>query len=427
MKKLALLLLLIVAGAIAGYLYIDTSPPAVSWGAKDQDSINAALKVAVTDDKGLKEVCFTLSGGSCAAVSRCASELATQSYELVIDPGQCVADSEPFAIDIVVTATDTSLIANKTEGAITLTFDNQPPRVTALQGTRYLKQGGTGVVLFEVGEEPVRTGIVLNELHFKAFPLGGNTYLSYYVHPYDIKPDDFKPRIFATDAAGNLTKIRPGSSTSSRAYRSETIDLSDNFLESVKDKMMATSPGTPLEDFIQVNDVIRKQNYEKILQECADTQPRRLWEGAFLRNLGATKANFADSRTYQYRGEIVSRQVHTGIDIAGINNTPIVAANRGRVVFTGNIGIYGNVVILDHGYGIHTLYGHLNQIHAHKGDLVDKGQTIAVSGETGLAFGDHLHFEIRVSGVPVDPVEWFDSTWVQTHVANFLPEDPAPQ
>lgn len=423
MKKIALLLLLIVMASIAGYIYLDTNPPSVEWGAKDQDHINDVLKVTITDDKGLKEVCYTLNGGNCAGLTRCESQLPSSSFDLLVDPGQCTTDNEPFGIKVGVTAVDTSLVANKTESALTLTYDKQPPRMTARQGTRYLKQGGTGIVLYEVGENPVTTGIVLNELNFRAYPLGGNNYLSYYVHPYDMAPDDFKPRLFATDAAGNLTKIRPGSSTSSRSYREETIELSDSFLETVKDKLLATSTRSPLDAFIEINDVIRKQNYQKIAQLCEDTESKTLWDGAFLRNLGATKAQFADSRTYKYRGEVVSRQVHTGMDIAGINNTTIVAANHGRVVFTGEIGIYGNVVILDHGYGIHTLYGHLNQINVQKGDRVDKGQAIAVSGETGLAFGDHLHFEIRVSGVPVDPVEWFDVAWVNNHISAFLPKE----
>jgi murein DD-endopeptidase MepM/ murein hydrolase activator NlpD len=263
--------------------------------------------------------------------------------------------------------------------------------------------------------------VMLDELIFRAFEFEKNKFLSFYVHPYYIEPDVFTPRVFAVDEAGNLKKIRPGSRTADLAYRSEEIELTDNFLETVKDKMMPESNQTPLDVFTLVNNKIRKENNQTIVKICQDTEEKKLWEGVFLRNQGATKASFADSRTYKYRAEVVDQQVHTGIDIAGVNNTQIVAANHGRVVFAGEIGIYGNIVILDHGYGIHTLYGHLNQIDVQEGENVRKGDPIAVSGETGLAFGDHLHFEIRVNGLSVNPIEWFDEVWIANSIEPFLP------
>ena len=126
-------------------------------------------------------------------------------------------------------------------------------------------------------------------------------------------------------------------------------------------------------------------------------------------------------RQYQYKSKAVSQQVHLGIDIAGVNNTEILAANHGKVIFVGEIGIYGNVIILDHGYGLHTLYGHLSQTDVRENDYVRKGDVIALSGESGLVFGDHLHFEVRVNGVPVNPIEWFDEVWVKNNIELYLP------
>lgn len=421
LKKITLLVLLIVCGAVAYYLYVDTNPPVIAWGVEENASINAALTIHVTDDQGLSEVCYTLSGGRCAGDEICSSASAAQSFDLRIEPEQCAVDSEPLGISIAVTAEDTSVLPNQTSGTINLTFDNQAPTLVTLSGTRYLKRGGAGVVLYEVGEVPERTGVLLDDLLFRAFEVAEKRYLSFYAHPYDVEPDQFKPRVFAVDRAGNLRKIRPGSSTASKAYKKEEILLSDDFLELVKDKMLATSSLSPLEAFVDVNQRIRGENYRKIVEVCQDSEAKKLWDGAFLRNRGAGKAGFADSRTYRYQDQIVSQQVHTGIDIAGINNTEILAANHGRVAFVGEIGIYGNVVILDHGYGVHSLYGHLSQIGVRQGDRVGKGDVIAASGETGLAFGDHLHFEIRVNGVPVNPIEWFDDVWVHNNIETFLP------
>jgi murein DD-endopeptidase MepM/ murein hydrolase activator NlpD len=421
LKKITFLALLIVCGFVAFYLYIDTNSPVISWGAEENDSINHALKVNIADDVGLKEVCYTLSGGACTGVESCSRDLQTQSFELLIEPDKCVVNSEPLEMKITVNAVDSSLIVNKINSSITLTYDKQAPTLMTLQGSLSLKRGGTGVVLYEVGEVPSETGVLLDDLHFRAFEFEQNKYLSFYAHPYNVKADDFKPRIFAVDAAGNLRKIRPGSRTASHTYRSEVLELNDDFLESVKDKMMATSTRTPLDIFVEINNKVRQENYQKIAQICKTTEPKKLWDGVFLRNQGATKAGFADSRTYKYRSEVVSKQVHLGLDIAGINNTQIFAANHGKVIFVGEIGIYGNVIILDHGYGLHSLYGHLHQTNVREGDAVRKGDVIAVSGETGLVFGDHLHYEMRVNGVAVNPIEWFDDVWVKNNIETYLP------
>lgn len=421
LKKIVLLFVLIAGIVAAFYLYVDTNKPVISWGAEDKSSINHALKVVMTDDVSLKEVCFTVTGGNCSGKETCSGPLDSQSFDLLIQPDQCAVSSEPMQMKITVNAVDSSLIANKVSSSIELVYDSQAPTLATLQGSHSLKRGGAGVVLYEVGEVPRETGIVLDDLFFKAFRLEPGKYLSFYAHPYYMKADDFKPRVFAVDEAGNTRKIRPGSRTASQSYRSETLELTDDFLESVKDKMMASSPQSPLEVFSEINSKVRQENQQKITQICQQTEARKLWQGVFLRNQGATKAGFADSRTYKYRSDVVSRTVHTGIDIAGVNNTEIFAANHGKVIFVGEIGIYGNVVVLDHGYGLHSLYGHLHKAHVQVGESVEKGDVIAVSGETGLVFGDHLHYEMRINGIPVNPIEWFDNVWVQSNIEAFMP------
>lgn len=125
------------------------------------------------------------------------------------------------------------------------------------------------------------------------------------------------------------------------------------------------------------------------------------WKGGFI---------------YPVRGQLTSRfgmrthpiyhitKMHTGIDISAHPGTPIKAAAGGEVVFAGWWGGYGNVVIIDHGGGISTLYGHCSAIYVRKGQSVSQGEVIAAVGSTGLATGPHLHFEVRKNGKPVDPL-----------------------
>jgi len=98
-------------------------------------------------------------------------------------------------------------------------------------------------------------------------------------------------------------------------------------------------------------------------------------------------------------------RMHTGIDIDGYTGEPIVASKGGNVIQAGSYGGYGNAVIIDHGGGISTLYGHMSSI-AVSGGSVRTGQHIGNVGCTGSCTGDHLHFEVRVNGSPVDPMQY---------------------
>jgi len=95
--------------------------------------------------------------------------------------------------------------------------------------------------------------------------------------------------------------------------------------------------------------------------------------------------------------------VHTGVDIAAVWGSPVLAASDGRVIYAGWFGGYGRIVVIDHGQGISTLYGHLSQSLVPSGDEVHRGQVIARVGNTGFSTGPHIHFEIRINGTPVDP------------------------
>ena len=128
------------------------------------------------------------------------------------------------------------------------------------------------------------------------------------------------------------------------------------------------------------------------------------------------EANFADYRNYIYNGQKVDEQVHLGFDLAVVEKHPILAAADGRVLFAGYMGIYGNTIIIDHGYGLMTLYGHLSSMDVSEGQEITKEQKIGNSGATGLAGGDHLHFSMLIDGVQTNPIEFWDQHWIHDHV-----------
>ena len=99
-------------------------------------------------------------------------------------------------------------------------------------------------------------------------------------------------------------------------------------------------------------------------------------------------------------------RMHSGIDIDGVSGQPIVASKRGRVILSSYYSGYGNAVIVDHGGGVSTLYAHMSKFGVSKGAYVEQGQTIGYVGCTGSCTGDHLHFEVRINGDPVDPMPY---------------------
>lgn len=102
-----------------------------------------------------------------------------------------------------------------------------------------------------------------------------------------------------------------------------------------------------------------------------------------------------------------TRRMHTGVDISGPYGQPIIAAAEGLVVHAGWRGGYGIAVVIDHGGGLATLYAHQSSINVAEGQVVTAGQKIGSIGSTGQSTGPHLHYEVRVNGVPKDPMQWY--------------------
>ncbi|SLM31109.1 Peptidase M23/M37 family protein [Desulfamplus magnetovallimortis] len=306
-------------------------------------------------------------------------------------------------------------------------IDTRPPEVEVLSKTHNISRGGTGLVIYRIKEENVKSGIQVGD-HFYPGYSGmfnqKNIMAVFFALSHEQGPGT---EIFvkAEDLAGNIAKRGFYHYIKEKKFRSDVLNISDSFLQSkmpefdlgVQDIVFEPSDKGLLDKFIYINRNVRKLNIEKILKPVAETDSTLMWKDRFLRLPGsATRAKFADHRIYKHNGKEIDRQTHMGIDLASVAHAEVPASNAGRVIGVDNIGIFGKSVLIDHGFGLCSSYAHLSSIFVKKGDMVKKGDIIAKTGATGLAGGDHLHFAISVHDVFVNPVEWWDQSWIDNNI-----------
>ncbi len=425
MKKIQffLILIIILICCLAGYYFFfldKVSPDIKILNGRYIGGHNNALSVVVTDDRSLikkvdilikqnkKEKNIVFKDNNSTRV-----EYKINLKEMGFSDGK---------LSICISAWDRSLnnfgTGNIKQIEKEFILDTTPPSIYVKTHRHNLKIGGSGVAGYFVSEPVKKTGIEVGGYLFPAYKYNKEDYICFFSIPYWIQDRKITPWIVAIDYAGNTQKIPLNAYIKKTKFPSTSINISDKFLITKMAQFQNEYPSLkPLEIFLKVNRELRKKNREKLKEIGLETEPKILFKGAFLRlPNSARKEAFGVRRSYFYKGEKIDEQTHLGIDLASIARAEVPAANSGKVVFAGWFGIYGNTVIIDHGFGVQSLYGHLSYLGVKKGQFVNKGDIIGRTGASGLAGGDHLHFGILISGIPVDPVEWWDKNWIKNNI-----------
>jgi len=426
---LIVLLVIIVAVLVGGGLYMrprfESDPPQIAVS-PNVDVVGAApLEIQISDKgTGLKGVMATLSQGGTdypIASEQFAQPVGEKKISVSVAKVTGVKEG-PAVLRIV--ARDAALWRGN-EGKLekNITIDITPPTIELIADDRYINFGGAGAIVYKSSPDTATTGLKIGDYFFPGF--SGQVkdhpdyYLALFAHPYDTPPE-VRPTIVATDKAGNTREMRLAYELKNVKYKKSTIALSDSFLQNKVAPLLAdvaARQGSPKDVFVAVNRQLRKENDEKIAVITKKVTPSILWKDAFSQlSNSKVEANFADQRTYTYNGQPVDTAYHLGYDLSVTKNYPVEASNSGTVAFAGELGIYGNAVIIDHGLGLFSLYGHLSSIGVKVGDSVAKRQILGKTGETGLAAGDHLHFGVYLDGVAVLPVEWWDQKWIDDNI-----------
>jgi murein DD-endopeptidase MepM/ murein hydrolase activator NlpD len=313
----------------------------------------------------------------------------------------------------------------------------EPPRLSILSSHHYVNVGGSELVVYRVQPEDVMSGVAVGDDEYPGYPASGaaidgrplsdpSVRLAFFGLEFDHDPKT-PIRLFARDEAGNAATATFEYRVYPKPAHQSRIALDDGFLERVVPAILAgtdevSASGSIIDQFLVVNGELRRKNAETIASFAAKTAPEMLWRGVVFHPFtnSAVESSFADRRTYIYQSREVDRQVHLGFDLASLANAPVLASNRGRVLLAENLGIYGNAVVIDHGMGVQSLYAHLSGIDVEPGQIVEKEQPIGRTGVTGLAGGDHLHFTMLVNGHMVNPIEWWDSHWIEDRILRKL-------
>jgi murein DD-endopeptidase MepM/ murein hydrolase activator NlpD len=420
-----LVIILLVIVVPIGYVFSRSATPVVSLATPvTVIGQSTPVSVSVSDRNGVRTLSASIEqNGTSYPVWQSAQ--ATEGVDSIFQFSAGVK-STPQLKDgkakLIVEATSNDLLRRTGRYEADVTVVTQPPSVTADSEQHYLYLGMADLATFTVSGSWTEAGVRVGDQKFRAWPMPGGKpgMFSLYAFAWNMSPGTV-PQVYASNGAGNdatspLVVVFP--KKEQPHYTTHDLQISDAFMNKVINELDPNGSGDPVTRFVKINSDMRKANNQTLADLRLKTADHFLWTQPFKRQTNSkTEASFADLRNYIYQGKKIDQQVHLGYDLAVTQHVGVEASNDGKVVYAAPLGIYGNCIVVDHGYGLQTIYGHLSQINVHEGDMVKQGQVMGQSGMTGMAGGDHIHFAMQLDGVQIDPKEWWDAHWIKDHIA----------
>jgi len=430
---------------LAGAAYMYTAPEfervaphiesekSIFWNRTDP------LNLKVSDNGILKHYKLILSDGNKSVIVG-QGDFAPETKEHILQvkyPKSKVLNTKIKKLQLQVLVSDNSMWnffrGNRTLKTIDIEVDHKRPNVNILSNSYSVTQGGAALVVFQASDENLKELYVeAGGRKFQVQPYKEEGYfVTLFAWPFD--KDDFKAKVVATDMAKNKRITDIPLYIKSKKYKVSWIKAKDKFIDGKITDLISSDPeyaniDDRLDKFRAINETMRLKNEDKIhaLGKKVSTEILKKWKMYKFYPLknGAKVASYGDERHYYYntKSNEVSHSYHVGYDLASTRMAAIKVSNAGKVVYADDNGIYGNMPMIDHGLGLFSLYGHCSQMLVKEGDEVKAGQTIAKTGVSGLALGDHLHFGLLVQGIEVRPIEWFDAAWIRKNIDNIFKE-----
>lgn len=422
-KALLLIIAIVVLGSIVFFIarsatpVLDLAAPVSSLGQA------TPLTVHVHDLRGIRRFsAFVEQNGARYQVWEISQPTSTPDSTIAFTAGIKTAPQlKEGKAKLILEATSNDLMRRTAHLERDVTVVTQPPTISVDSEQHYLYIGMAELATFNVFGGWTEAGVRVGDQKFRAWPMpdGKPGLFSMFAFAWNM-PAGTIPVVYASNGTGNdvtspLTVQFP--KKEQPRYTTHDLQLTDAFVQKVVGELDPNGSGDPITRFVRINNEMRRANNKTLSDLRFNTADKFLWSQPFTRQSHSqAEANFADLRNYIYQGKKIDQQVHLGYDLAVTQHVGVEASNDGRVIYAAPLGIYGNCIVVDHGYGLQTIYGHLSHIGVHVGDMVKRGQVMGQSGMTGMAGGDHVHFAMQLDGVQIDPKEWWDSHWIQDHV-----------
>lgn len=350
---------------------------------------------------------------------------------------------------------DRSFWNNHTEKTLPLKIDYRKPRVEVLTTQHNARHGGSQLVFYRASDDSLAlSGVKVGNETFLGYPARGvdksfedpTVFLALYAVDIESDINKIPVRVFAEDEVGNATSASFYNKIQTRPRRSYNVALSEEYLtrqvseladrnlqkmrdaaaragETIEFHSPKNSKERLVELFDLVNTRLREMNETEIVSLLKTPRFERYWTNPFYRQPGTIQSGYSDQISYTLDGKPIGSLTQNGYEIlVSRDSSEVYAANEGIVAFAQDIGVYGNTIAIDHGLGLVSLYAHLDSMSVHRGDSVKAGQAIGYGGRSGLSRNANVLFQIRVHGIPVDPVEWWDKSWFYAHINSKIEE-----
>ncbi len=382
------------------------------------------VSVQVHDPRGIRKIAATVeqNGVSYPVGATTQPSTASDSTWSFTAGVKSTPQLKDGAAKLIVEATSNDLLGKKARAERDVTVVTRPPSLSVDSDQHYLYLGMADMVTFNVSDGWTAAGVRVGDQTYRSWPMpdGKPGRFSLFAFAWNMPPGT-APVVYASIGAGNdVTSpiVFQFPKKEQPHYTVHDLQISDAFMQKVVNELDPNGSGDPVTRFVKINSEMRWANNKTLADLRFKTAEKFLWSQPFARQAHAqAEATFADLRNYIYHGKKIDQQVHLGYDLAVTQHVGVEASNDGQIVYAAPLGIYGNCVVVDHGYGLQTIYGHMSQIDVHVGDTVKRGQVMGRSGMTGMAGGDHIHFAMQLDGVQIDPKEWWDPHWIHDHIA----------
>jgi len=424
--------------------FLEKSPPVISFvqpptGVGEK---GAQIRVRVTDaHSGIDEV--IVRGEQLGEIRELKRVRVPAEHRLAFEftfelPG-AGEDLQEGDLLLLISAFDRSFWANGSRKNLALLVDYTRPSIQVVTRQHNAVLGGSELVFYTVsGKGEVFSGVKAGEWLFPGFPARDlapvfdqfpTLHFAFFPVPLEFERDVDIITLFARDAVGNLSGTSINYRVLKRNYPERKVQLESelsreqitaiarDYLKRNPKKDIASMPDSLAEQFRLVNHDSRRYLEEQLSLLFQRPKRTKYWSGSFARQVGSSpKGRFGEFRKFFIGDELVAKDRNPGADLASIGRAVVRAGNGGIIIFAADLGLYGKTVIVDHGFGLTTLYAHMGKVLVEEGQEVLKGEALGEMGSTGLARGNFLHYETRVHGIPVRPEEWWDRDWVEDHI-----------